>query len=32
VLNHRLRLIPVREVVEILPKQRRVIVRDRTHT
>ena len=31
-LGHRLRLIPARDVVEILPKQRRVIVRDRTQT
>ena len=30
-LGHRLRLIPVGDVVEIQPKQRRVIVEDSTH-
>jgi hypothetical protein len=29
-LSHRLLLIPVEEVVEILPKQRRIIVQART--
>ena len=31
-LGHRLRLIPVRDVLEILPKQRRIIVRARIQT
>jgi len=31
-LGYRLRLIPVGDVIEILPKQRRVTVRDRTST
>jgi hypothetical protein len=31
-LNHRLLMIPVEDVLEILPKQRRVIVRGRAQT